>query len=144
MRFSRQEYWSGLPFPSPGDLPDPGIEPRSPALQADSFYSIVIFKAGLVDSDGKESMGSQRVRHDWATFTIIKHVLLCLYHDDNTLYTDLASSVLSVPWRGVYMWVPFSCSTRASPGYISLPQANFKSLVARDVYIHSAKESLRY
>ena len=31
------EYWSGLPFPSPGDLPDPGIEPRSPALQADSL-----------------------------------------------------------------------------------------------------------
>ena len=36
MGFSRQEYWSGLPFPSPGDLPDPGIEPRSPALQADT------------------------------------------------------------------------------------------------------------
>ena len=35
--FSRQEYWSGLPFPSPGDLPDPGTEPRSPALQADSL-----------------------------------------------------------------------------------------------------------
>ena len=34
MEFSRQEYWSGLPFPSPGDLPDPGIEPGSPALQA--------------------------------------------------------------------------------------------------------------
>ena len=34
---SRQEYWSGLPVPSPGDLPDPGIEPRSPALQADSL-----------------------------------------------------------------------------------------------------------
>ena len=34
MGFSRQEYWSVLPFPSPGDLPDPGIEPRSPALQA--------------------------------------------------------------------------------------------------------------
>ena len=32
MGFSRQERWSGLPFPSPGDLPDPGIEPRSPAL----------------------------------------------------------------------------------------------------------------
>ena len=39
MGFSRQEYWSGLPFPSPGDLPDPGIEPRSPALQADSLTS---------------------------------------------------------------------------------------------------------
>ena len=32
VRFSRHGYWSGLPFPSPGDLPDPGIEPRSPAL----------------------------------------------------------------------------------------------------------------
>ena len=39
MGFSRQEYWSGLPFPSPGDLPDPVIEPRSPALQADSLLS---------------------------------------------------------------------------------------------------------
>ena len=37
MGFSRQEYWSGLPFPSPGDLPNPGIKPRSPALQADSL-----------------------------------------------------------------------------------------------------------
>ena len=35
MEFSRQEYWSGLPFPSPGDLPDPGNEPGSPTLQAD-------------------------------------------------------------------------------------------------------------
>ena len=35
--FSRQEHWSGLPFPSPGDLSDPGIEPGSPALQADSL-----------------------------------------------------------------------------------------------------------
>ena len=37
MGFSRQEYWSGLPFPSPEDLPDPGIEPRSPALKADTL-----------------------------------------------------------------------------------------------------------
>ena len=37
MGFSSQEYWSGLPFPSPGDVPDPGIKPTSPALQADSF-----------------------------------------------------------------------------------------------------------
>ena len=36
---SGQEYWSGLPFPSPGDLPGPGIKPRSPALQADSLLS---------------------------------------------------------------------------------------------------------
>ena len=37
--FSRQEYWSGLPFPFPGDLPNPGIEPRSPPLQTDTFPS---------------------------------------------------------------------------------------------------------
>ena len=39
MGFSRQEYWSGLPFPSPEDLPDPGIERGSPALQADASPS---------------------------------------------------------------------------------------------------------
>ena len=39
MEFPRQEYWNGLPFPSPGDLPDPGIEPGSPALQTDSLPS---------------------------------------------------------------------------------------------------------
>jgi len=39
MGFSRQRYWSGLPFLSPGDLPDPGIKPRSPSLQADKSLS---------------------------------------------------------------------------------------------------------
>ena len=39
MGFSRQEYWSGLPFPSPGDLPNPGIEAGSPALQTDALPS---------------------------------------------------------------------------------------------------------
>jgi len=39
MGFSRQEYWSALPFPSPGDHPDPGIEPRSPTLEADALTS---------------------------------------------------------------------------------------------------------
>ena len=39
MGFSRQECWSGLPFPSPGDLPDPGIEPGSPTLRADALPS---------------------------------------------------------------------------------------------------------
>ena len=39
MGFSRREYWSGLPFPSPVDLPDPGIDPGSPALEADALTS---------------------------------------------------------------------------------------------------------
>ena len=43
VEFSRQEYWSGVPFPSPGDLPNPGIEPRSPALQADALTSEPVF-----------------------------------------------------------------------------------------------------
>ena len=38
IELSKQEYWSGLPFPSPGDLPSPGIEPGYPALQADSYH----------------------------------------------------------------------------------------------------------
>ena len=42
MGFSRQEYWSGLPFPSPGDLPDPGIEPGSPTLQAESSLEMIL------------------------------------------------------------------------------------------------------
>ena len=42
MEFSKQEYWSGLPFPSPGNLPDPGIKPGSPALQADALPSTVL------------------------------------------------------------------------------------------------------
>ena len=49
MEFSRREYWSGLPFPSPGDLLDPGMEFRSPALQADSLPS---------EPPGKSMLGS--------------------------------------------------------------------------------------
>ena len=51
-KFSRQEYWNGLPCPPPGDLPNPGMEPRCPALQADSFPS---------EPPGKP-MGSQKSR----------------------------------------------------------------------------------
>ena len=47
MEFSRQEYWSRLPFPSPGDLPDPGIEPRSLTLQADTLPSLPPGKSQL-------------------------------------------------------------------------------------------------
>ena len=49
MRFSRQEYWSGLPCPPPGDLPNPGIKPVSPVLQADTGT----FKPLLTQPPGK-------------------------------------------------------------------------------------------
>ena len=55
MEFSREEYWSGLPFPSPGDLPNPGIEPRSPALQADSLPSEPSGKLDFVEDSGNIS-----------------------------------------------------------------------------------------
>ena len=54
MGFSRQECWSGLPFPSPGDLPDPGIKPRSPALRADALPSEPSGKPIPGGLDGKE------------------------------------------------------------------------------------------
>ena len=64
MGFSRQEYWSGLSFPSPGDLPDPGIEPRSPALQADALPS--------------ELKGLEAVKWTWP----IKAILMVLHWND--------------------------------------------------------------
>ena len=65
MRFSRQGYWSGLPFPSPGDLPNPGIEPGSPALQAGSLPTELqgkpIQKYMLEQSEQKLSMKEIRI-----------------------------------------------------------------------------------
>ena len=58
MEFSRQEYWSGLPCPLSGDLPNPGIEPRSPALQADYSPS---------ESSGKPR-GSSQPREDFISY----------------------------------------------------------------------------
>ena len=55
MEFSRQEYSSGLPFPSPGDLPDPGIEPGSPALQADALPSEPPGNQGASESEVAQS-----------------------------------------------------------------------------------------
>jgi len=53
MEFSRQDYWGGLPFPPPGDFPDPGIKPTSPALQADYLLlshptAVLIIKAEMM------------------------------------------------------------------------------------------------
>ena len=57
MGFSRQEYWSGLPFPSPGDLPNPGIKPGSPALQADALLSELSRKPSRMREEGDSMMG---------------------------------------------------------------------------------------
>ena len=55
MGFARQEYWSGLPFSPPGDLPDPGIKPRSPTLQVDSLPTqpLVLLTITKLDDESK-------------------------------------------------------------------------------------------
>ena len=66
MEFSKSEYWSRQPFPSPGDLPNPGIEPRSPALQADSLSAEPQGKSiwvGLSSNSGQLSMGYNEAFH---------------------------------------------------------------------------------
>ena len=68
MEFSRQEYWRGLPFPSPGDLPHPGIEPGSPALQADALLSKPSITRMEKISGGAEDRHSKRSawdKSDW-------------------------------------------------------------------------------
>ena len=64
MEFSRQEYWSGLPFPSPGDLPNPGIEPRSPALQADSLPAEPPAESPVTFSQNHDPSPLQSPQHD--------------------------------------------------------------------------------
>ena len=61
MEFSRREYWIGLPFPSPGDLSDPGIEHRSPALQADTLSSELPEKFKLVVGGIITNLGNQDI-----------------------------------------------------------------------------------
>ena len=56
MGFSRQGYWSGLPFPSPEDVPNPGIELRSPELQSDALPSELLGKPRFYITQGKENL----------------------------------------------------------------------------------------
>ena len=87
MEFSRQEYCSGLPFSSPGDLPDPGIQPLSPALQADSLLSEAPGK--LIFYFSKEMLNAYLIQiidsypnpscHTWAGSECRPIILLSLF-----------------------------------------------------------------
>ena len=71
LEFSKHEYWSGLPFPSPGALPNPGIEPRSPALQADSLPA---------EPQGKSpSYCKQCCSERWSTCVFFNNCFLRVY-----------------------------------------------------------------
>ena len=87
MEFARQEYWSGLPFPSPVDLPNPGIKPGSPASQADTLPSelagkpqttktlqTIIYLSVLFDNDHTYSVQSIRDLKQIYISQIIHHI----------------------------------------------------------------------
>ena len=76
MEYSRTEYWSGWPFPSPGDLPNPGIEPRSPALQVDSLPTELWGKPHSSAQDSAQSQTCSvltpivRTDNQWVSFVL--------------------------------------------------------------------------
>ena len=85
MGFSRQECWSGLPFPSPGDLPDPGIEPGSPALQADALLSEPPGKPSLYPKHPSKEKNKTK---------------------QNKVKSLSRSQLLATPWTGAYQAPP--------------------------------------
>ena len=66
MGFFRQEHWSALPFPSPGDLPNPGIEPRSPALQAEALTTKI---CSIKDRNGMDLTEAEDIKKRWQEYT---------------------------------------------------------------------------
>ena len=98
MEFSRQEYWSGLPFLSPGDLPDPGMEPRSPALQAGSLAP---------ESPGKPS---------WCLKAKVLAAQSCPTLCDPMNCNSAGSSVYGILQARIQEWLPFP-----SPGDLPDP-----------------------
>ena len=121
MEFSRQEYWSGFPFPPPEDLPDPGIKPRSPALQADSSMpsklcpnlegvvrsSIVMFQRGhdqLVDIIltgwwwGKWKSGSPTILLVWGLPSCGQHTVNFSHLEGVSVSTKQLRDCYCIPW----------------------------------------------
>ena len=96
MGFPRQEYWSGLPFSSPEDLPDPGLEPRSPALQADSLPTELqgnpIFSWALMNkhrwyNHREKCLQTQEI------IQYTQHMPLINFLSDNFQYFSISSSL---------------------------------------------------
>ena len=107
MGFSRQEYWSGLPFPSPGDLPNPEIEPRSPASQADSLLSE---SPGLtihvhVSPLSWISVPFRVTTEPWGEFPVLhSRFSLVIYFIYSSVYMSIPTSQFLPPpfWTGLF------------------------------------------
>ena len=105
MEFSRQEYWSGLPFPSPGDLPDPGIKPGSPTLQADALPS-------EPQSYGQLSLFKENVLYYLTSCMHAKSLQSCLTLA--TTYSPPAFSVHGISQARILEWIAISFSRGSS------------------------------
>ena len=111
MGFSRQEYCSRLPFPSPGDLPDPGIESGSPILQADSLLFEPPGKPNYVLSNGKKKSIILNILYKWACLKIYtawvsvynmelkRFILTILTEDSNKTSCPLTWEILKGEWH---------------------------------------------
>ena len=121
MGFSRQEYWSGLPFPSTGDLPDPEIKPRSPALQADSLSS---------RPPGKPKTSVTQVNRQQVFLAILNYLIRLSIsvnihgHDQqciDNIYNQLLSTIkyVSIVWESpVVQWLRLYTFTAKGSGSI--------------------------
>ena len=101
MEFSRQEYWSGLPFPFPGDVPKPGIKPRSPVLRADFLLPVPPRKAlkKILHKDNSYTF-------PWSEVKSLSHVRLCNPMD----CSPSGSSVHGILQARILEWVAISFS----------------------------------
>ena len=109
MEFSRQEYWSGLPFPSPGDLPDPGIKPMSPALQADALPSEISGKPLSLPNSKPTSISSTTLYDTkiYISYKLFQASLLKLIDDSISVFLYIVFSL--------FMSMLQSCPTLCDP-----------------------------
>ena len=111
LEFSRQEYWSGLPCPSPGNLPDPGIKPRSPSLQAGSLPSEPAGKPkhtlfASVQNGGQTGMPGKKVPlprlptvHSYNQYTFVRTLALPRFSP------LLHFNYVAVAWCSEFLWI---------------------------------------
>ena len=110
MGFSRQEHWSGLPFLSPGDLPDPGIEPGSPALEADAltseppgFLYLACLWGSWIIKQRSAFIPFYCERVFW--YMDIPHFVVCIHYQlmDTWIISSLGLLWLRLLWRFPFM-----------------------------------------
>ena len=155
MGFSRQEYWSGLPFPSPGKLPNPGIEPRSPALQADPLPSKPLGKLPFNSALRQEAQAPSDLVTPWthvSSSLTLTHWLhsgswllrwdnLCFLKDFNMpTFFHSSSPILSIPFPFVrdLTFTPSSLLPKSIINSMYYSHIKLKALGTRIIFSYNA------